>query len=82
MPKPSEDLPSPEFHWIDIDDFHFICFSMARELMTLHEPIPDFDSANLSLLESALGNPKQGTTEGLLYPTFEEQASILFYFIL
>lgn len=80
MEKPSRDLPpSKEIIWLTIDDFEFICFDFAREHLTFNEPIPDYSTRENSLLESALGSPRQSFGGTFLYPTLVKQASILFY---
>lgn len=56
MRKPSENLPQPR--WINIEDFEFICFNLAKELMEFNEPIPDYSTRDTSLLESSLMAPK------------------------
>ncbi len=79
MKKPSKSSPPHESNWINIEDFEYICFNTARELMSFSEPIPDYTTRENSLLESALASPRQTFDEKLLYPTLEEQAAILFY---
>lgn len=79
MQRPSEDLPLPEFKWLDLEAFEYLCFNMALVLLSTYEPIPEFSSVDVKLLESALGNPRQGIVGGLLYPTLSKQAAILFY---
>lgn len=79
MPKPSEDLPIPDTKWLTLEDFELLCFNAARELMTYHEPIPDYSTRDNSLLESSLGSPRQTFGGKLLYPTLEKQGAILFY---
>lgn len=65
--------------WLEPEDFEFLCFDLARELMTYQEPIPDYSTRDNNLLESSLGAPKQTFAGKLLYPTLEKQAAILFY---
>lgn len=79
MPKPSDDSQAHDFVWLTFEDFEYLCLDLAKELLTFSEPIPDFDSANIELLKSALGNPQQGIYGELLYPTLAKQSSILFY---
>lgn len=43
MQKPSENSHQPK--WINIEDFEFICFNLARELMSFDEPIPDYSTS-------------------------------------
>ncbi len=75
MKKPSED--SPQFKWIGIEDFEFICFNLAKELMEFNEPIPDYSNTNRGLLESSLVSPRQAYE--FSNASLEEQASVLFY---
>lgn len=80
MGKPSGgSLPPRETIWLTIDDFEFICFDFTRERLTFGEPIPDYSTRENSLLESALGSPRQSFGGKFLYPTLAKQASILFY---
>ncbi|MBI2195835.1 MAG: type II toxin-antitoxin system death-on-curing family toxin [Candidatus Levybacteria bacterium] len=79
MKKPSKSSPPRESNWINIEDFEYICFNTARELMSFSEPIPDYTTRENSLLESALASPRQTFDGKLLYPTLEEQAAVLFY---
>lgn len=75
MKIPSKD--SPQFKWIDIEDFEFICFNITREFLELDEPIPDYSTRENALLESSLASPRQA----FVYSgaTLERQASVLFY---
>ncbi|PIP53322.1 hypothetical protein COX08_01555 [Candidatus Beckwithbacteria bacterium CG23_combo_of_CG06-09_8_20_14_all_34_8] len=82
MPKPSEDSQTPESRWLLPEDFEYLCFDLARKLMTSKEPIPDYSTHDNALLESALGTPRQSYCSQLLYPTLIKQATILFYSII
>src|SRR5579872_6516855 len=75
MKKPSDDLPHPK--WINIEDFEFICFNLAKKLMEFNEPIPDYSFTDKGLLESSLVSPRNAFT--FSNASLEEQASILFY---
>ncbi len=79
MEKPSKDLPAPDTKWLLIGDFEYLCFNLARELLTFDQPIPDYSTRDTSLLESALGSPQQTYGGNFLYPTLVKQAAILFY---
>jgi death-on-curing family protein len=79
MAKLSGDLPVANIKWLKFDDFEFLCFSLARDLLSFNEPIPDFESCDLKLLESALSIPVMTYGQELLYPTIEKQAAALFY---
>lgn len=76
MKKPSEDLLQP--NWIEIKDFEFISFNLARKLMSFDEPIPDYSTRDNSLLESSLASPKNifHNTEN---PTLVDLTAVLFY---
>ncbi len=78
MAQHFEDLQSPN-RWISIDDFEFLCFNATREFLSLNEPIPDFNTRNHALLESALASPMHTFDGKPLYPTLSDKASILFY---
>lgn len=65
--------------WLEPEDFEFLCFDLAKELMTSQEPIPGYSTRDNGLLESSLGAPKQTFGDKLLYPTIEKQTAILFY---
>ncbi|MGH7245789.1 MAG: type II toxin-antitoxin system death-on-curing family toxin [Candidatus Levyibacteriota bacterium] len=75
MKKPLEDLPQPK--WIVVDDFEFICFNLAKELMEFNEPIPEYSTRDNSLLESSLASPR--ISYELTNSSLSEQASVLFY---
>ncbi|KKQ75419.1 MAG: hypothetical protein US96_C0011G0017 [Candidatus Woesebacteria bacterium GW2011_GWB1_38_5b] len=75
MRKPSENSPQP--NWITIEDFEFICFNLAKELLEFNEPIPDYSTRDNSLLESSLASPRQAYE--FTGADLTEQASLLFY---
>lgn len=76
MKKPSEDLPQP--NWIEIEDFEFICFNLAIELMSFNEPIPSYSTRDNSLLESSLASPKN-VFHNTDNPTLIDLTATLFY---
>jgi death-on-curing protein len=76
MKKPSEDLLQP--NWLKIDDFEFICFNLARELMSFGEPIPDYSTRDNSLLESSLAAPIN-TFHNTENATLVDLTAVLFY---
>lgn len=82
MPKPSEDSPQPEIKWLSPEDFEFLCFDLTREMMEFNEPIPDYETRDDFLLQSALASPRHTFDNELLYPTLIEQAAILFYSVI
>jgi len=75
MNKPSRNSPQPR--WVSIEDFEFICFNLAKELLEFNEPIPSYSTRDNSLLDSSLASPRQNYE--LLNASLTEQASILFY---
>jgi len=82
MKKHSEGSQQFNTIWLNSEDFEYLCFDFAREQMSYDEPIPDYCTRNNTLLESALGSPKQTFEGQLLYPTIIEQSAILFYSII
>ena len=79
MRKPSRDLPPHNTVWIDVEDFEFVCFRFAKELLTFNEPIPDYNTRDNALLESALSSPRHTFDGKDLYHGLEEKSSVLFY---
>lgn len=79
MKKLSGVLHDRKTIWLESDDFEYLCFDFTREYFSFKEPIPDYCTRNSSLLEAALGSPKQTFDGILLYPTLYKQAAILFY---
>ncbi|MCL4354504.1 type II toxin-antitoxin system death-on-curing family toxin [Patescibacteria group bacterium] len=81
MKKPSEGShrPRPKRHFLKINDFQYLCFNLAVELLSFNEPIPHYETRDNALLESALGSPSQTFGGKYLYPTLIKQAAILFY---
>lgn len=67
--------------WIQLPEFKFLCFNLARELLGKFEPIPDFETRFPGKLESCLETPKQEFGGILLYPSLIDQAAILFYLL-
>ncbi len=76
MRKHSEDLLQPK--WLNVEDFEFICFNLARELMSFGEPIPDYSTRDIPLLESSLASPKN-TFHNTDNPTLVDLTAALFY---
>jgi len=79
MEKPSKGSLPHKTVWIDIEDFEYVCFNLTLKFLTFNEPIPDYNTRDNALLDSALASPKHTFDGKLLYPTFVEQASALFY---
>lgn len=82
MRKRSVVLPQSERKWLQIEDFEFLCFNFARDNLSFDEPIPEYETRDNSLLESALGSPQQMFGGRLLYPSLVKQGAILFYSII
>ena len=62
-----------------IEEVEHIAFSLARDLLTYDEPIPDFTTRFPHILESCLATPFQAFDKKYLYRTLIAKASILFY---
>ena len=82
MKKPLENLPPSKIKWFEVEDFEYLCFDFTRKYLSYDERIPDYSTRDNSLLESALGSPKQTFAGKFLYNVFCKQASILFYSII
>ena len=80
--KPTENSPSSKIEWINIGNFEALCFNMTRQFMTFDQPIPDFSTRSLGILESCLETPLQQFGGKDLYPTLTDKASILFYLLI
>ena len=65
--------------WLNLEDFEYLCFDLARALLSYGEPIPDYETRDQALLASALGVPKHTYGGDLLYPTLPKQGAALFY---
>ena len=67
---------------ITVKDVEYIAFKLAHEMISYHEPIPDFSSRFPNILESCLATPFQSFAQKSLYPGFISKASILFYLMI
>lgn len=67
---------------ITIQDVEFIAFSLARELMSFDESIPDYCTRFPGVLESCLACPFQSFGGRPLYRGLIAKTSTLFYFML
>lgn len=65
--------------FLTVNHVRDICFALAQEYITFDEPIPSFETRFPRKLEAILQVPQQGIKKGLLYPTFSQQAAVLFY---
>lgn len=60
-------------------EVEYVAHSLAREMMTWDEPIPDFVTRRPSILESCLMAPFQSFGGKTLYKGLIERSAILFY---
>ncbi len=67
---------------LSVKDVELIAFTLARELMSFNEPIPDFSSRFPNILESCVATPFQSFGGRGLYSTLATKASILFYLLI
>ena len=71
---------SKKVNYIDIDLMSKMCHPIAVTLFDSPvEPMTAFAEHDISLLESALNNPKQTFEEQELYPILSKKAAILYY---
>lgn len=66
-------------YFLTIEDIENICYEYAKAHLKHDEPIPSFNSRYPDKLETALFPPQKTFGNKLMYPTLEEQASVLFY---
>ncbi len=67
---------------ITVKEVEYIAFSLAQEILSFNEPIPDFSTRFPNILESCLAVPFQRFTGKSLYPNLISKASILFYLLI
>jgi len=67
---------------ITIAEVEFTAFSLAKELMTWNEPIPEFGTRFPNTLESCLGTPFTRFSRRDMYRGLVGKASILFYLMI
>ncbi len=67
---------------LSIGEVEYVAFSLARELMTYSEPIPDFTTRYPNTLESCLATPFQNFGRKPLYKGIVGKAAILFYLMI
>ncbi|MBN1975172.1 MAG: type II toxin-antitoxin system death-on-curing family toxin [Sedimentisphaerales bacterium] len=67
---------------ITIKEVEYIAFSLAQEMLSFNEPIPDFSNRFPNILESCLAMPFQKFSKKSLYPTLISKAAILFYLMI
>ena len=66
---------------ITIKEIEFLALRLAREL-PFEEPIPDFSTRFLNILESCLAAPFQKFSKKSLYPNLISKVSVLFYLMI
>ena len=67
---------------ITIADVEYLAFRLAKEHLSLDEPIPYFSTRFPNSLESCVLTPFQRFSGKTLYPTLVGKASILFYLMI
>ena len=67
---------------ITIAEIEYVAFSLAKELMTWNEPIPDFGTRFPNILESCVASPFVGFNRKDLYRGLVGKVSILFYLMI
>jgi len=67
---------------LSIAEVEYMAFSLARELMSFNEPIPDFGTRFPNILESCILVPFQRFEKKSLYKGLVEQSAILFYLMI
>ncbi|MDP1719176.1 MAG: Fic family protein, partial [bacterium] len=67
---------------LTIAEVEYIAHSLAKELMTWDEPIPDFGTRFPNVLESCLLTPFQRFGGKSAYSSFLKKASMLFYLMI
>lgn len=67
---------------ITVKEVEYIAFSLAQELLSFNEPIPDFSTRFPNVLESSLSVPFQTFIKKSPYPNLIAKTSILFYLMI
>lgn len=67
---------------ITVQEIEYIVHTLAKELLTFSEPIPDFSTRFPHRLESCLASPFLSFGGKSLYPSLVSKASILFYLMI
>jgi death-on-curing protein len=69
-------------NWLTIESFRQLCFELASQAAWVtEEPIPQFETRYPGRLESCIETPRQTFEGSLLYPTFTDQITLLFYLL-
>jgi death on curing protein len=64
---------------INLAEVEYISFQLAKKFMEYNEPIPDFETRFLGILESCIRTPFQTFDKKSLYKGLIEKSAILFY---
>lgn len=67
---------------ITIAEVEFTAFTLAKELMSWNEPIPDFGTRFPNVLESCLKTPFTQFSRKDMYRGLVEKSSVLFYLMI
>lgn len=67
---------------INIIEVEYIAFRLAKELLEVNEPIPDFSTRFPNILESCLAVPFQKFSRKDVYPSLIEKTAILYYLMI
>jgi len=67
---------------LTVIEVEYIAFSLAREMLTFNEPIPEFTTRFPNMLESCLAVPFQSFGRKHFYPTLIKKAAMLFYLMI
>ena len=67
---------------INITEVELIAFRLAKELLGVNEPIPEFSTRFPNILESCLAVPFQKFSKKDTYPALIDKAAILYYLMI
>lgn len=67
---------------LTVKEVEHVGVRLAIELMSSHEPIPDYSTRYPNILESCLAAPFQTFGGRALYPSFIDRAALLFYLMI
>ena len=68
--------------YLSVSEIEYVAHTLAKELMSWNEPIPDFQTRYPNKLEACMAAPQQTFDKKQLYPTIYKKGSILFYLII
>ena len=67
---------------INITEVELIAFRLAKELLGINEPIPEFSTRFPNILESCLAVPFQKFSKRDTYPSLIDKAAVLYYLMI